>query len=90
MRYDAVVTGDYNHGLREILQSVKGLTEMIADGLPAADRDDLRRLLDQQDRLSEIRWARLEERITAHARLFVAFGGALSGVAAALVALGMR
>ena len=76
-----------DHHIREILESVHGLAEMLEDGQPASRRHDLHRLLDQQERLAELRWARLEERVTGHSRLIAALGAALGLVAASLAVL---
>ena len=65
-----------DHDQRELLHTLSGLKDMLKDVLYGADGESL-----------QVKLARLEERLSGHARLIAAIGAAIGALAGALVVL---
>lgn len=80
-----------SHRLRELLETMHGLIEILDEESAPPARRDIHRLLEANQQVADLRLAVIDERIAALHRvvglLATATGGAISLLAGALVAL---
>jgi hypothetical protein len=76
-----------SHRLREDLETLLGLRQIIREELGAREKDDFDRLMRVEGELLEVRLVRLEERIRSHSRLIGGIGAILTVLAGSLAVL---
>ena len=74
------------HRERELLETMSGLAEILADRLPA-NRGEITKIVAAGEELLEVRMARLEEQIAGLRLLLGGLGAALGAVGGALAIL---